>query len=105
MLIVLRELGDADVGNARARMECLPKDTNNISDRQLNTLHWINDKRNLQIQQRFDKNVVTMVTTLHTPEDTTRRIWKKPGSAQPNNNHMELVWGTEYEKKYQYPES
>ena len=41
---------------------------------------------------------VAMITPLRTPEDTTRRIWRKPRANQANKNHIKLFWGKEYEK-------
>ena len=90
----LRELGVAVVGNARKIRGGPPKDIKNISNSQFNTLHWINDERKFQIQQCIDNNIVTMIMTLHTPEDTIRRIQKNHRVKQADNNHMDFVWGT-----------
>ena len=37
-----------------------------------------------------------MITKLHTPEDTNRRIQKKPRVDQANKNYLGLVCGTEH---------
>ena len=96
ILIVAKELGVMIFGIESKVIGCLPKQIMNISDRQFNTLHLINDERNFQIQQWIDQNVVTMITKLHTLEDANRRIRKKPRVDQANKNYLELVWGTEY---------
>ena len=94
----MRELGLAVVGTARERI-CWPqKDTNKISDRIFNNIKWIYDERNFQIQILIGDNVVTIIITLHTPEETTRRIQRKPMVNQANKNHLELVRGKKDEK-------
>ena len=94
MFIGVREIGVEFIGTERERRGFPPKYINKISDKQFNTIHWINYKRNFQIQRWIDQNVVTMITKLHTLEDTNRRIRKKPRVDQANKNYLELVWGT-----------
>ena len=86
------------VGTAMERRGLPPKWIKDISDSRFNTLRWINDERNFQIQKFIDNNLVTMITKLHTPEKTIRRMRKKPRVDQANKNHLDLVWGTEYDK-------
>ena len=50
MLIGSRELGVAVDVTAREIRGWLPKETKNISDSQLNTIHWIKDERKFQIE-------------------------------------------------------
>ena len=67
MLIGARELGLAVLGIAGARRGWSPKDINNISDSLFRTIHCIKYKIDFQIQQWFDKKIVTMITKFHTP--------------------------------------
>ena len=54
------------------------KSTKNIFDECFNSLYWINDKDNFQIQRWVDNNVVTMAMTMHTSDKTVSCIRKKP---------------------------
>ena len=55
-----------------------PKEYKNIFDEHSNSFYCINNKDNFQIQRWVDNNVVTMVTTMHTPDKTVSHIGKKP---------------------------
>ena len=65
-------------GTARARRGWPPKEYKNIFDECFNSLYWINDKDNFQIQRWVDNNAVTMVTTMHTHDETVSCVRKKP---------------------------
>ena len=75
MLIGLRELGVSVVGTARARRGWAPKEINNISEKQFNTLHFINDKRKIPIKIWINNNVFTMITNIpHTRRDSHKDL-------------------------------
>lgn len=99
----LRELGIAVVGTARGRRGWPPKEIKRISDDRFNTLYWINDERNFQIQRWVDNNTVTMVSTMHTAEETVLKLRRKPRTTTTNKKHVEDVWGGEYKQAINIP--
>ena len=82
-------------GTARARQGWPPKEYKNIFNECFNSLCWINDKDNFQIQQWVDNNVVTVVTTMHeripstTPGAEPPRDVRDSGSASSHSMHLE----------------
>ena len=65
-------------GTARARHGWPPKEYKTIFDERFNSLYWINNKNSFQIQQLVDNTIVTMVTTMHTHDETVSRGREKP---------------------------
>ena len=51
----------------------------------------------------MDNNIVTIVTTLHTPNESVLSVRKKPHATSTNKGHLERVWGPDYEKAVQIP--
>ena len=92
MIVGAQELGVAVVGTARARRGWPAKEIKDIKDDRFNTLYWLNDKKDYQIQRWVDNNIVTMVTSFHTAEKTITRIRKKPRVTSTNKKHLNKVW-------------
>ena len=83
-------------GTARARRGWPPKKYKSIFDEHFNSLYWINDKDNFQIQRWVDNNVVTMVTTMHTPDKTVSRVREKPRVNAVNKVNLNRIWGENF---------
>ena len=98
-----REMNVAICGTARARRGWPPKEYKNIFDERFNSLYWINDKDNFQIQRWVDNNVVTMVTTMHTPDETVSRIRKKPRVNAVNKVNLDRIWGENFARMIEIP--
>ena len=98
-----REMNVAICGTARARRGWPPKEYKNIFDERFNSLYWINDKDNFQIQRWVDNNVVTMVTTMHTPDETVSRIRKKPRVNAVNKVNLDQIWGENFARMIEIP--
>ena len=90
-------------GTARARQGWPPKEYKNIFDERFNSLYWINNKDNFQIQQWVDNNVVTMVTTMHTPDKTVSRVRKKPRVNAVNKANLNRIWGEIFARMIEIP--
>ena len=90
-------------GTARARRGWPLKEYKNIFDERFNSLYWINDKDNFQIQRWVDNNVVTMVTTMHTPDETVSHIRKKPRVNAVNKVNLDRIWGENFARMIKIP--
>ena len=90
-------------GTARARRGWPPKEYKHIFDERFNSLYWINDKDNFQIQQWVDNNVVTMVMTMHTPDETVSHVRKKPRVNAVNKLNLNQIWGENFTKMNEIP--
>ena len=98
-----RAMNVAICGTARARHGWPLKEYKNIFDERFNSLYWINDKDNFQIQQWVDNNVVTMVTTMHTPDKTVSRVRKKPRVNAVNKANLNRIWGEIFPRMIEIP--
>ena len=90
-------------GTARARRGWPPKEYKNIFDEHFNSLYWINDKDNFQIQRWVDNNVVTMVTTMRTPDETVSRVRKKLRVNAVNKVNLNRIWGENFTRMIEIP--
>ena len=102
-IVGARERGVAVVGTARAKRGWPPKEIRNILDDRFNTLHWMNDVDNYQIQRWIDNNIVMMVSTLHGPNEEVLRERKKPRVTTINRGNIQRVWGDDYIKEVFIP--
>ena len=93
VLELSRELNVGIVGTARARRGWPPKEFRNVKDERFNTVYTLNDERNFLILRWVDNNIVTMVSTIHTGEETIVRNRRKPRVTSTNKNHLNTVWG------------
>ena len=66
MLLLLEQLEPKEDGP--------PKEIKRIKDDRFNTLYWQNDKDNYTIMRWVDNNIVTMVSSFHTPYDVKKSI-------------------------------
>ena len=98
-----RAINVAICGTARARRGWPPKEYKNIFDEHFNSLYWINDKDNFQIQQWVDNNVVTMVTTMHTPDKTVSHVRKKLRVNAVNKANLNRIWGDSFTRMIENP--
>ena len=64
----------AIVGMARAKRGWPPKEIKSIKDDCFNTLYWQNDKDNYTIMRWVNNNIVTMVSSFHTPYNVIKSI-------------------------------
>ena len=87
------DMNVAIVGTARAKRGCPPKEIKRIKDDCFNTLYWQNDKDNYTIMRWVDNNIVTMVSSFHTPYNVVKSIRRKPRATTTNRNHLQNVWG------------
>ena len=83
-------------GTARARQGWPPKEYKDIFNEHFNSLYWISDKDNFQIQRWVDNNVVTMVTTMHTNDETVSCVRKKPRVNVVNKANLNQIWGDSF---------
>ena len=90
-------------GTARARRGWPPKEYKNIFDERFNSLYCINDKDNFQIQRWVDNNVVTMVMTMHTTDETVSCVRKKPRVNAVNKANCNQIWGESFARMIQIP--
>ena len=90
-------------GPARARQGWPPKEYKNIFNECFNSLYWINDKDNFQIQPWVDNNVVTMVTTMHTHDETVSHVRKKPRVNAVNKANLNRIWGDSSARMIEIP--
>ena len=98
-----RAMNVAICGTARARRGCPPKEYKNIFNERFNSLYWINNKDNFQIQRWVDNNVVTMVTTMHTPDEMVSHIRKKPRVNAVNKVNLDRIWGENFTRMIEIP--
>ena len=90
-------------GTARARQGWPLKEYKNIFNDRCNSLYWINDKDNFQIQRWVDNNVVTMVTTMHTPDETVSRARNKPRVNAVIKANLNQIWGDSFTRMIEIP--
>ena len=98
-----RAMNVAICGTARARQGWPPKEYKKIFNERFNSLYWMKDKDNFQIQQLVDNNVVTMVTTMHTPDETVSRVRKKPRVNAVNKANLNRIWGDHFTRMIKIP--
>jgi hypothetical protein len=89
----MRQLNVGCIGTARAKRGWPPKEMREIDDIRFNTLYLMNDEKDFKIARWIDNNVVTMVSTVHTGEESIERVRRKPRPTAVNRRHLELVWG------------
>eukprot|EP00977_Amphora_coffeiformis_P025450 scaffold19880_cov118-Amphora_coffeaeformis.AAC.2 len=81
------------VGTSRAQRNWPPPELKSIDDPRYKTLYTIPDKGKYLIAHWIDNNVVTMVTNVHTGDESVERNRKRPRKTNTNRNHLEQVWG------------
>ena len=69
-------------GTARVRQGWPPKDYKNIFDEHFNSLYW--------------NNVVTMVMTMHTHDETVSHVRKKLRVNVVNKENLNQIWGDSF---------
>jgi hypothetical protein len=63
----------------------------------------MNDAKDFKIARWIDNNVVTMVSTVHTGEESIERVRRKPRPTSVNWRHLELVWGANPVREIRIP--
>ena len=75
-----------------------------MDDSRFNTLYYLADKDNTYVTYRWvDNNVVTLVSTMHDPNDSVVRPRRRPRTTQVNRHHVRTVWGDEHTKDIAIP--
>ncbi|KAG7354989.1 transposase IS4 [Nitzschia inconspicua] len=83
------------VGTARNRRGWWAQEYKDIEDQRFNTLYCWHHQDNYLVCRWIDNNVVNMVTTIHTGDETIPRARRKPRQTSTNRNHVRLVWGND----------
>jgi hypothetical protein len=99
----MRDLGVGCIGTARYKRAWPPKEMRDIKDERFNTLYLMNDEKEFLIGRWIDNNVVTMVSSVHTGQETIQRERKKPRVTATNRNNLTPVWGTEFVRSIKIP--
>ena len=98
----LRKHNLAGLGTARAN-NIRAEEIKDIKDKKFNTLYWINDADDYRIFRWIDNNVVMMVSTIHTGEESLKRARRKPRVTDKNKGHVRLVWGDNHTVNIKIP--
>lgn len=99
----LTEMMIGVVGTARAARGWPPKEIKAVTDDRFNTVYLLNDAAGYKIMRWVDNNVVTMVTNIHTGEETTETERKRPRATSTNRTAIRDVWGKDAVKKITIP--
>ena len=92
------------VGTAKGKRGWPVPEIRRVDDDRFNTLYHIADKDNTYVTYRWvDNNVVTLVSTMHDPNDSVVRPRRRPRTTQVNRHHVRTVWGDEHTKDIAIP--
>jgi hypothetical protein len=90
-----REKGVGIVGTARNRRGWPPAEYKNINDTRFNTWYvWHED--DYSICRWVDNNVVNMVTTIHTGDETITQKRRRPKPNNLNRANIQAAWGSSH---------
>ena len=103
VLTSLTEIGIGCVGTARYARGWPPMELKSIQDDRFNTVYTIVDKGQFMICRWIDNNQVTMVTNVHTCDESITRTRRRPRKNSTNRGHVELVWGASPTKEIDIP--
>jgi hypothetical protein len=93
VLAGMRRLNVGCIGTARYRSGWPPTEMRQIEDPRFNTVYLMNDEKDFKIARWIDNNVVTMVSTVHTGEESVEKDRRKPRLTRTNRNHILPMWG------------
>ena len=82
----------ACVGTARACRGWPPKDYRAIDDDWFNTMYSLTDDLGFKIIRWVNKNIVTMVSTVHTGDEKIRRERWRPRPTFTNRDAIRTLW-------------
>lgn len=93
VMVESRQKNVGVIGTARNRRGWPDPEYRNIGDDRFNSLYVWHHQDNYLVCRWVDNNVVNMVSTIHTGDETVVRHRRKPRQTRTNRNHLELVWG------------
>ena len=92
------------MGTARGKRGWPPIELKRIEDDRFNTLYHLVDHDNTFVTYRWvDNAVVTMVSTMHDPNESHITARRRPRTTQTNKKHVANVWGDDYIKDIAIP--
>jgi len=90
-----REKGVGVVGTARNRRGWPPAEYKSIDDARFNSW-YVYHQDEYAICRWVDNNIVNMVTTMHTGDETTTQARRRPKANNTNRRNIQDVWGTSH---------
>ena len=98
------DLGVHAMGTARHKRGWPPAELKRIDDSRFNSLYHLVSRDGSYVTYRWvDNNVVTLVSTLHKPDEVVVKERRRPRTTQVNKRHVQRVWGDEHTKMIGIP--
>ena len=92
------------MGTARGKRGWPPQELKHIEDDRFNTFYHLPDRENTYLTYRWvDNAVVTLVSTMHDPNESVVTARRRPRTTQTNKRHVSAVWGEDYIKDVAIP--
>lgn len=99
----MRDEGVGFIGTARWRRGWPSGEFKAITDTRLNSLYLLDDPLHFKVARWVDNGIVTMVTTVHTGDETIKRRRWWPRVTKQNKLHVKTVWGDDHVKEIEIP--